>query len=527
MNASAGPDFLFMMNARSVAPEYSDGPGKLSRWKPIPPRLFRSFLPALLALLVPLFPGTAVARDAGASPPAAAKYDQPRKDWYEGPVRYLIRREEEKQYRALPSDAERAKFIDDFWARRDDVPSTPANEFRIRFWNRVEEADRLFHDAPYPGWKTDRGKLYILLGPPDEIRQGQVTGRLGKEIPFVIWLYHQPRFEGMDRDTEIRFLPDDSGEMRISDQLVMNRMERLMETNQELLYRAGAAQNAPEPKQLLDAIAASRPPLDPKRFRTHYDFFLAADGSTSVVLTVGVRAASPAPSPEPAAPPPAPGGAWKVFARFSDGAVSHDLVDPGSFRTSEIAADVDGFRLFQGRISVPPGSYSVFCGIQDPASQELFSLSDRVIVPDFSGDAFTLSSITLAARLEPAEHPSGNDPFLVGRMTVVPKMDPVFKSGSDLAYYFQVYHARFDPGTGQASLDLTYQFFQATALKKTGDPEFSPIGKPVFQEKQPGQVHGYAIPLTGWPAGEFKVRVQVRDRVADRTAESEARFSVR
>jgi GWxTD domain-containing protein len=494
----------------------------VSSRKPLLSSVFGLLLAALGVL--PFCP----APSGAAEPPAdaASKYNRPDKDWYEGPVRYILSREEEKQYRALVADEERARFIEDFWARRDEDPSTPANEFEIRFWKRVAEADGSFHDAPYPGWKTDRGKLHILLGPPDEIQEGQATGRFGKEVPYVIWIYHRPRFEGMDRDTEIRFLRDPSGEMRMTDRLFMGRVERFSGVTRSLSYQAGVAQKPPEPKQLLDTIAASRPPMDSARFHTHYDFFLAADGSTSVVLTLGIRPAPPD-LPKGGAPPQtASSGEWKVYARLSDGVSSYDLVDAGSFRTSEVARGMDGFLLYQGRVSAPPGAYSVFYGIQDPTTAELFSLGDRVQVPDFTGAGFSLSSITLAARLEPAERPEENPPFLVGRLTVIPKMDPVFKSGSEFAYYFQVYHPQLDPATGQASLDLTYQFFRAAALKKTGDLDFTPVAKPLLFENQSGQVHGRAIPLKGWPPGEFKIRVQVRDRIADRTIEAEARFSV-
>jgi hypothetical protein len=282
----------------------------------------------------------------------------------------------------------------------------------------------------------------------------------------------------------------------------------------------------PEPKQILDTIASSKPPMDLGRFHTHYDFFLAADGSTSVVLTLGVRRAA---KTAPAGGVPvqtAPLGSWKVIARLSDANASYDLVDPDSFKTSEMADDVDGFRLYQGRVSAPPGSYTVFYGIQDPATGELFSLGDRVQVPGFAGTEFAISGVTLAARLEPAHHPEAGAPFLVGRMMMVPKMDPAFKAGADLAFYFQVYHPGTDSATGQASLDLSYQFFQAAALRKTGEPEFTPFGKPVVSENQVGQVHGYAFALTGWAPGEYKVRVTVRDRVADKTVQAETRFSV-
>jgi GWxTD domain-containing protein len=446
--------------------------------------------------------------------PADKDWNLPTKTWYQGPVRYLISSEEEKAYRALTTDADRQKFIEDFWARRDEDPATPVNEFQLRYAKRVEEADSLFQDAPYPGWKTDRGKFYLLLGGPDEIRQGQIFTVTGKDIPYLIWIYHDPRFPGMDRDTEVRFERDDAGEFQASDRLALNRIEKYFGTPRNLALQATSAQRPPEPRELLDTIAASHPPMDTRRFHTHYDFFLAADGSTSVLLTLGIRRSDPEP-------------AWRVFARMSDGTSSFDLSNADSFRTSEAGSDVDGFRLYQGRVSLPPGIYGAFFGIQNSASGELYSLSERLTVPDFKEGVFSVSGITLAARLEPAEHPEAEPPFLVGRLLVVPKMEPVYYTGSEMAYYFQVYSPMKDPATGDARLDLTYEFQKAALLQKTGEPTFKAMGKPLLFENQSGLVHGYSFPLTGWPAGEFKLLITVKDRVSGKSSEGEARFSVR
>ena len=446
---------------------------------------------------------------------AAAEKDWnlPTRSWYQGPVRYLMTREEEKQYRELRTDEERRKFVEDFWARRDADPSTPANEAELLFRRRVEEANQLFRDAPYPGWKTDRGKFYVLLGPPDEIQQGTAFSGRGKEVPFIIWFYHEPRFPGMERDTEVRFTRFESTEFELSDRLAMNRLERFFGTPKLLATQAAAAQVPPEPQKLLDTIAASQPSIDSKRFRTHYDFFLAEDGSTSVLVTLGVLRSDPP-------------GDWVIYARFSDGAAAYDLARPDSFRTSDAAGDVDGFRLYQGRVSVPPGTYSLFIGVRNPATGELFTLGERVHVPSFRDQAFKLSGITLAARL--AEGPSSGDPpFLVGRLLVIPKMEPIYKTGSELAYYFQVYHAGKDPHSGEARLDLTYRFLVAEKVQKSGALTFSPLGKPLAFTDQSGLVHGYSFPLTGWPAGDFKLQVSAKDRVTGRQADSEIRFSVR
>jgi GWxTD domain-containing protein len=450
----------------------------------------------------------------GAQEPSVKDWNLPTRDWYEGPVRYLLSSDEEKQYRALKTDQDRQRFIEDFWARRDQDPATPINEFETRFWSRVKEAEALFRDAPYPGWKTDRGKFYVLVGSPDEILQGQAFTRTGKEIPYVIWIYHEPRFPTMERDTEVRFVRDEASEYKISDRLALSRIERYFSTPKELAMQATSAQRPPEPKELLDSIAASHPTPDDQRFRARYDFFLASDGSTSVLVTLGIRRPDSATT-------------WKVYARLSDGTSSFDLSGRDSFRTSDRVEDVDGFRLYQGRVSVHPGTFQVFFGIQNEVTKELFSFSDRLQVPDFRHSDFALSGITLAARLEPAGQASADAPFVVGRLLVVPKMDPVYRVGSEMAYYFQVYHPGTDPATGDASLDLTYQFLRAAGLKKTGDLAFEPAGKPTLFERQSGLVHGYSFALKGWPPGEFKLLVRVKDRVTGLTSEAEARFSVR
>src|SRR5881397_2407934 len=96
---------------------------------------------------------------AAASPSPSAQ-EQTLAKWYQGPVRYLLSRREEKEFRSLKDDASRSEFIRTFWRSHDPIPATPENEARISFWRRVMEANRLSNDSSEPGWKTDRGKIY-------------------------------------------------------------------------------------------------------------------------------------------------------------------------------------------------------------------------------------------------------------------------------------------------------------------------------------------------------------------------------
>ncbi len=82
-------------------------------------------------------------------------------------VNYIISREERKIFLELP-DAEKAAFQEEFWKRRDPDPVTEENEFKVNYFERMDEADRLFPSEGRPGWQTDRGRIYILFGPPSE-----------------------------------------------------------------------------------------------------------------------------------------------------------------------------------------------------------------------------------------------------------------------------------------------------------------------------------------------------------------------
>ena len=91
----------------------------------------------------------------------------------EGPTRWLMLPEEQRQLRRLRTTREAVDFIEEFWRRRDPDPNTPGNEFSRTFYQRVEAADRLYSEGGTRGSLTDRGRALILLGPPPVLRFSQ------------------------------------------------------------------------------------------------------------------------------------------------------------------------------------------------------------------------------------------------------------------------------------------------------------------------------------------------------------------
>ena len=96
-----------------------------------------------------------------------AEVSQTYKKWLNEDVRYIITPEEEAVFKSLSNDEERDNFIENFWLRRDPTPDTPENEFKDEHYRRIAYANEHFA-AGIPGWKTDRGRIWIMYGKPDE-----------------------------------------------------------------------------------------------------------------------------------------------------------------------------------------------------------------------------------------------------------------------------------------------------------------------------------------------------------------------
>src|SRR6266851_4289302 len=146
------------------------------------------------------------------------------KDWLDKDVAYIITDEERKAFRKLATDDERERFIEEFWRRRDPDPDTDENEFREEYYERIAYANEHFASG-IPGWKTDRGRIYITWGKPDETethpsggsyqREPQEGGGSTTTYPFERWFYRY--LPGVGSGVEIEFVdPTGSGEYRIA-----------------------------------------------------------------------------------------------------------------------------------------------------------------------------------------------------------------------------------------------------------------------------------------------------------------------
>ena len=156
--------------------------------------------------------------DSQAEHPNASRYTQ----WLNEDVVYIIEKQERAAFLNLKTDEERDHFIEQFWLRRDPTPGTPQNEFKEEHYRRIAYANSHFGWRSLPGWRTDRGRIYIVYGPPDE-KEVHPTGRPAKagapavNYPVEDWLYHQIKdvgqnvlveFEDTSRSGDFRMTKD-------------------------------------------------------------------------------------------------------------------------------------------------------------------------------------------------------------------------------------------------------------------------------------------------------------------------------
>jgi GWxTD domain-containing protein len=146
------------------------------------------------------------------------------KRWLNTVVAYIITKDEKRAFQALTTDEERENFIENFWRRRDPNPDTEENEYREEYYERIAYANEHFSSG-IPGWRTDRGRIYIAWGKPDSIETHPTGGAYDRPswegggstttYPFEVWWYRH--LDGVGDGLEIEFVdPTGTGEYRLS-----------------------------------------------------------------------------------------------------------------------------------------------------------------------------------------------------------------------------------------------------------------------------------------------------------------------
>lgn len=130
----------------------------------------------------------------------------PPKEWITKEVSFIITKQEKEVFYKLENDTDRKKFIENFWLRRDPDPDTVENEYKDEFCERISYANKTF-ESGIPGWKTDRGRVYLILGKPDSVEKGKKDFKDYKDLKDVVFEKWNYKYTvGFGNNLEIVFL---------------------------------------------------------------------------------------------------------------------------------------------------------------------------------------------------------------------------------------------------------------------------------------------------------------------------------
>jgi GWxTD domain-containing protein len=488
------------------------------------------------------------------------------KDWLEKDVAYVITDEERKAFKKLQTDDERERFIEEFWRRRDPDPDTDENEFKEEYYERVAYANEHFSSG-IPGWKSDRGRIWIMYGKPDERETHPMGGQYERPsyegggststYPFEIWFYRY--IAGVGSGVEIEFVdPTGSGEYRIARNpnekdallyvpgagLTLSEQLGLSDKADRVAYANGIGnpnyqREQDSPFSRLQLIAdLSRPPQvkfndlaglagtpsvdeNPLNFDVRVDFFRQSDERVITAFTIqaenrdlvfqdsgGLQQAR-----------------MNIFGRITSvagrrvGIFEDPVVTTAT--PQELTEAKDRKSAYQKALPLPPGTYKVDVIVRDVASGATGIRHIGFTVPRYDQQKLSTSTLVLAAKMESMIDKPAVGQFVIGNTKVIPNVSALYHQGQPVGVFMQVYNAGIDQTTLRPSVDVEY------ALLKDGKE----LGKQTEDWRgmsDSGQRLTLARLIDTRPLspGEYEIAIRIRDRVSGQTLSPTAKFTV-
>ncbi|MFN2514910.1 MAG: GWxTD domain-containing protein [Pyrinomonadaceae bacterium] len=488
------------------------------------------------------------------------------KEWLEKDVTYVITDEERKAFKKLQTDDEREKFIEEFWRRRDPDPDTDENEFKEEYYERIAYTNEHFASG-IPGWKTDRGRIWIMYGKPDERETHPMGGSYNREsyegggststYPFEKWFYRY--IAGVGSGVEIEFVdPTGSGEYRIARNpdekdamlhipgagLTLSEQLGLSSKGDRISGIGGVGsrnyqREQDSPFSRLQLLAdLSRPPQvkfndlatavntgvieeNPLNFDIRADFFRQSDDRVITAITIQVENKDLVFQDS--------GGLQQarinIFGRITSvaGRRAGIFEDPviTTATTEELAEAKDRKSAYQKAIALAPGTYKIDVIVRDVASGATGVKHIALPVPKYDSQKLSTSTLVLAAKLESLVDRPAVGQFVIGQTKVIPNVSGIYHRGQPVGVYLQVYNAGVDQTTLRPSVDVDY------ALSKDGKE----VGKQTEDWRgmsDSGQRLTLArlIDTRALNPGEYELIIRIRDRVSGQALSPSAKFTV-
>jgi GWxTD domain-containing protein len=501
------------------------------------------------------------------------------KKWLDEDVAYIITDEERAAFKQLSNDEERDNFIEAFWQRRDPTPDTEENEYKEEHYQRIAYANEHFA-AGVPGWRTDRGRIYIVFGKPDEIESHPSGGSYERPMeegggetstfPFEQWRYRYIEGIGqeviiefvdtcmcgeyhmtMDRSEKDALLMTPNAGLTMWEQMGMSNkaarfngggLERLgagpdsasLQTKQfDRLEQFAKLQQAPKIKFTdLTEEVNSKVILNPMPFDVRSDFVKVTSDTVLVPVTIQMRNRDITFVNKEGVQR----GTVNIYGKLStltnkivqtfEDTVQVDVPAELLPRTAENAS------VYWKAMPLRPGHYKLYIAVKDVNGDRKGVYSRSVTVPEYSEDKLATSSLIVADQMEKVPTTQiGSGNFVIGTMKVRPRVGTadgkpaVFKRDRDpkLNFWMQVYNLTVDEKTHKPSATFEYQITNIATNKSVVEKLESTdtmgnVGDQVTLQK--------SIAAANLQPGIYRIQIKVNDNVSKQTIDPSAMFAV-
>ena len=499
------------------------------------------------------------------------------KKWMDEDVRWIITDEERAAFKQLSNDEERDQFIEAFWQRRDPTPDTVENEFKEEHYRRIAYANEHF-PAGIPGWKTDRGQMYIKFGPADEIESHPSGGSYQRPIeegggetstfPFEHWRYRY--LEGIGQEVIIEFvdtcmcgdyhmtidrsekdallytpnagmtLYEQMGMRSKVDRFTGSGVERLGSSpfNKDLqskqfdrLEQFAKLSKPPAVKfKDLEEVVSHKISVNLMPFDVRADFVKVTGDTVLVPVTLQVKNRDITFQNKDGVQR----GTVNIFGRVTtlSGRIAQTFEDTvqADIPAELLPKTAENSQIYWKALPLRPGRYRFDIVVKDVNGDRVGTWSRGIVVPEFSEDRLAASSLIVADMMEAVPSKNvGTGSFVIGTTKVRPRVPsadgkPVsFKRNQKMNFWMQVYNLTVDEKTHKPSATVEYNVVNMANNKPVvhtveSTDAMGNVGDQVTLEK--------TMAAANLQPGLYRIQIKVNDNVSKQTVDPSATFAV-
>jgi GWxTD domain-containing protein len=500
------------------------------------------------------------------------------KKWLNEDVVWIITDEERAAFKQLSNDEERDNFIEAFWQRRDPTPDTEENEYKEEHYRRIAYANEHFA-AGIPGWKTDRGRIYIMYGPPDENDSHPSGGTYSRPMeegggdtstfPFEDWRYRY--LEGIGQEVIIEFVDtcmcgdfhmtidrSEKDALKMTPGAGLTLYEQMGMANKSSRFTGGleqlgagpdSARNASKQFDRLEQFAKLQapPPIKYKDlaelvttklitnlmpFDVRTDFVKVTGDTVLVPITIQLKYRDITFANKDGVQR----GTVNIFMRVTTltGRIVQTQEEPVQVdvpaellpRTAENSA------VYWKALPLRPGRYKVDIAVKDVNGDRKGLWSRGIVVPEYSDDKLATSSLIVADVMEPVPTKDvSTGQFVIGLNKVRPRVAPadgkpaLFKRAKDqkVNFWMQVYNLGVDEKTHKPSATFEYDIVNVATNKqvvqqKESTETMGNVGEQITLQK--------SVAAANLQPGVYRIDIKVNDNISKQTIDPSATFAV-